>query len=213
MPPDIEGKSAWLPAIELYGEGIFISLDETILQQWEKQWEKPPRLQSFSGIREPLQKSRPSICPPIKVTPRFLLLHTLAHILIRHLEMEAGYPAASLKERIYCAVGQEPTMAGMLIYVAVPDVVGSLGGLAELADPHRFLSLFTGVFHRAQWCSLDPVCSEHEGQGPQLLNRAACHACVLIPEPSCAYCNALLDRTFIKGDIVGEITGILECVR
>ena len=104
-------------------------------------------------------------------------------------------------------------MAGMLIYVAVPDVVGSLGGLAELADPHRFLPLFTGVFQRAQWCSLDPVCSEHEGQGPQLLNRAACHACVLIPEPSCAYGNTLLDRTFIKGDIVGKITGILESVR
>jgi len=141
------------------------------------------------------------------------LLHTLAHILIRHLEMEAGYAAASLKERIYCSVGQEPFMAGMLIYVAVPDVVGSLGGLAELAEPHRFISLVTGVFQRAQWCSLDPVCSEHEGQGPQLLNRAACHACVLIPEPSCSYGNTLLDRTFIKGDIVGEIKGILESVR
>ena len=213
VPPDIEGKSAWLPAIELYGEGIFISLDEAILQQWEKRWEKPPGLQCFQALESRFTRASLPFDPPIKVTPRFLLLHTLAHILIRHLEMEAGYPAASLKERIYCAVGQEPTMAGMLIYVAVPDVVGSLGGLAELADPHRFLSLFTGVFQRAQWCSLDPVCSEHEGQGPQLLNRAACHACVLIPEPSCAYGNTLLDRTFIKGDIVGKITGILESVR
>ena len=73
------------------------------------------------------------------VTPRFLLLHTLAHLIIRQLETEAGYPAASLKERIYCEVGHRP-MAGILIYVAVPDEVGSLGGLGEMALPSRFLA-------------------------------------------------------------------------
>ena len=212
VPPDIDGKSEWLPAIELYGEGIFISLDETILNQWEDQWEKLPRPQELIRIfRRRFEGAPIRFASELTVTPRFLLLHTLAHILIRQLETVAGYPAASLKERIYCAVGKEP-MAGILIYVAVPDVVGSLGGLAELAEPRRFLKLLTGVFHHAEWCSLDPVCSEHEGQGPQLLNRAACHACALIPEPSCAYGNALLDRTFIKGDIAGEIPGILDCV-
>jgi hypothetical protein len=44
------------------------------------------------------------------------------------------------------------------------------------------------------------VCSEHEGQGLHLLNRAACHACLLVPEPSCDYKNTLLDRVFLKGD-------------
>jgi len=56
-----------------------------------------------------------------------------------------------------------------------------------------------GAFKHAQWCSLDPVCTEHEGQGPGWLNRAACHACSLIPEPSCDYGNVFLDRVFIKG--------------
>ena len=48
----------------------------------------------------------------------FCSVHTLAHLLIRELDAGAGYPAAALKERIYCATGKEP-MAGILIYVAV----------------------------------------------------------------------------------------------
>ena len=98
-------------------------------------------------------------------------------------------PAASLKERIYCETGKsgKDPMAGILIYVAVPDEEGSLGGLMELAKPERFLRLLTGAFEAATWCSLDPVCSEQEGHGPDLLNRAACHACALVPETSCSY--------------------------
>jgi hypothetical protein len=129
--------------------------------------------------------------------------------MIRQLEFQAGYPAASLNERIYCREGEHP-MAGILIYVAVPDVAGSLGGLAELAEPRRFLKLMSGVYSHAQWCSLDPICAEHEGQGPQVLNLAACHACALIPEPGCAYGNVLLDRVFIKGDPSRGIPAFLD---
>ena len=133
------------------------------------------------------------------ISPRFLLLHTLAHIMIRQLETQAGYPAASMKERIYCETGESP-MSGILIYVAVSATEGSLGGLMSLAEPGLFLRLLIKAFEAVTWCSLDPICSEHEGQGPNLLNRAACHACVLIPETSCLYGNTLLDRIFIKGN-------------
>ena len=195
-PPDIIGQSTWLPAIELYGEGIFFTLEENFLSMWEKIPALQTRAEEFHRryVKASLQ-----VDPEPPVTPRFLLLHTLAHLLIRQLETEAGYSAASLKERIYCTSGGA-SMAGILVYVAVSDVAGSLGGLAELAEPRRFLLLLSSVFDHAEWCSLDPVCSEHEGQGPSLLNRAACHACVLVPEPSCAYGNVLLDRTFIRGN-------------
>ena len=201
-PPDLTGESRWLPALELHGEGLFFTLDEERLQRWESGEAIRGRADTFAQryVRRAGQDV-PEL--EVDVSPRFLLCHTLAHLLIRELEAKAGYPAASLKERIYCAAGAETTkepMAGVLIYVAVADEEGSLGGLMELAQPEPFLRLLTGAFEAAAWCSLDPVCAEQEGHGPDLLNRAACHACALLPEPSCPYGNVLLDRAFVTGD-------------
>ena len=198
VSPDVTGESGWLPAAELYGEGIFFTLDEAWLQRWEGN----PVLRERAAAVAERHRLRQAAIDDVDVSPRFLLCHTLAHVLIRQLDAEAGYPAASLKERIYCKAGADP-MAGILIYVAVADEEGSLGGLVELAKPRRFLRLLAGAFEAADWCSLDPVCADQEGHGPALLNRAACHACALVPETSCAYGNVLLDRTFIKGDAAG----------
>ncbi len=194
VPPDIVGESDWLPAIELYGEGIFLALDEERLTVWEQTPAVVSRLNRL--LPRFTQSGRDD---PNPLTTRFMLLHTLSHLLMRQIESEGGYPAASLIERIYCANAPEP-MAGILIHVAVPDIAGSLGGLAELSEPRRFLGMLIRALEHSRWCSLDPVCSEHEGQGPGLLNRAACHACALVPEPACEYGNALLDRGFVKDD-------------
>jgi len=192
VPPNIVGKSDWLPAIELYGEGIFLALDEDRL----KVWEQTPAI--VSRLNQLLPRfAQSGRLDPNPVTTRFMLLHTLSHLLMRQIESEGGYPAASLIERLYCASAPEP-MAGILIHVAVPDIGGSLGGLAELSEPRRFLGILIRALEHSRWCSLDPVCSEHEGQGPGLLNRAACHACALVPEPACEYGNTLLDRGFVK---------------
>lgn len=207
VPPDIEGESDWLPALELYGEGVFFTLNEALLRQWESQTSVRTRANELARRYE---ASDFSFEPEVDVSPRFLLLHTLAHMLIKELESQAGYPAASLKERVYCSTIQEQPMAGILIYVAVPDVVGSLGGLSEQAKPQRLLNLLSRVFDHAEWCSLDPVCAEHQGQGPGLMNKAACHACALIPEPCCAYGNVLLDRLFVRGDRANGMRSVLD---
>ncbi len=193
VPPDIVGSSDWLPAVELYGEGIFIALDEDRLTRWSQKDAVNARLQQL--LPRFAQSGRDA---PNPLTARFLLLHTLSHLLMRQIEAEGGYPAASLSEVIYSADAPKP-MAGILIHVAVPDIAGSLGGLAEIAEPRRFLGILIRALEHARWCSLDPVCSEHDGQGPGLLNRAACHACALVPEPACEYGNTLLDRAFVKG--------------
>ena len=208
VQPDLGKGLDWLPAVELYGEGIFFKLSEDILRRWEEQRPLQRRTQDLERRFERTGMHFPDTAL-VPLSARFVLLHTLAHLLIRQLETEAGYPAASIRERIYWAEGESP-MAGVLVYVAVPDVVGSLGGLAELAEPARFLHLLAGVFSRAEWCSMDPVCVEHEGQGPDQLNRAACHGCALIPEPSCEFRNLLLDRVFIRGDLKGEIRPLLD---
>ena len=197
--PDVVGDSDWLPAVELYGEGIFIALDEGRLKAWEEDTAVLERLAQLQPRF--MQSGRDA---PNPLTARFMLLHTLSHLLMRQIESEGGYPAASLSERLYCANAPEP-MAGILIHVLVPDIAGSMGGLTELAEPKRFLGILTRALERAHWCSLDPVCSEHEGQGPSLLNRAACHACALVPEPACEYGNILLDRAFVKGDRAVEL--------
>lgn len=197
VPPDITGESNWLPALELYGEGIFFTLDEALLQRWEGNDALRNRADAFRQ-RWVQRAGQDASEFEVDVSPRFMLCHTLAHLVIRQLEAEAGYPASSLKERIYSDTGKEP-MAGILIYVAVPDEEGSLGGLMELAKPKRFLRLLVGAFEDAAWCSLDPVCAEQEGHGPDLLNGAACHACVLVPETTCGHSNVLLDRAFVKG--------------
>lgn len=207
VPPDIEGKSNWLPAIELFGEGLFFSIDEKLLSRWEY---IPSVRKRADEILKRYETAELSLHDEPIITPRFLLLHTLSHLLIRELESTAGYPAASLKERIYCSVDRK--MSGILIYTTVADIVGSLGGIVESAEPKEFLTLMDNVFKHAQWCSLDPVCTEHEGQGPGWLNRAACHACSLIPEPSCSYGNVLLDRVFIKGSESLGIPSFLEFV-
>ena len=209
IPPDLTGASDWLPALALRGEGLFFTLDEATLRVWEDQSDLSHRAER---LRRRYEANVHDSARKVNVSPRFLLLHTLAHCLIRQLEAEGGYPAVSLKERIYCGGGSNP-MAGILIYVAVPDLIGSLGGIVELAEPGRFVRHLARAFEVANWCSLDPVCAGHEGQGPGLLNGAACHACALVPEPSCQHGNVLLDRTFIKGDSARSISGLLDNVR
>ena len=211
IPPDITGEVDWMPAVELYGEGVFFTIDETWLSDWESRYALKKRAEEFSARYES-SLDVPTFYHLEGVTPRFILLHTLAHLIIRELEVTAGYPAASLNERIYVSSSYSE-MAGILIYTAVADVAGSLGGIVESCEPKAFLSILSGVFNHAQWCSLDPVCSEHAGQGPSLLNRAACHACALVPDTSCKYKNVFLDRSFIKGSSDDNIPNLLDDVR
>jgi len=211
-PPDLEGLQNWLPAIELFGEGIFIAFNEEIISKWEK-------IDAVRARASILKKRWDSyiqtnhVFNEVIVTPRFILLHTIAHLMIRQLESDVGYPAASLSERLYVQKGgsQSEPMLGILIYVVVADKAGSLGGLAEMAKPDKLLSLLTNIFERAQWCALDPVCSEHQGNGPGLLNMSACHGCALVPDTSCDFGNTLLDRTLVKGsDDIPSILSMLD---
>ncbi len=198
IPPDITGESGWLPSLSLRGEGIFLTLDEKVLETWARQKHLQERAETMRA-RCQAAPLRGALASYEEVSPHFVLLHTLAHLVIRQLGSESGYGAASIKERIYCSIGAAP-MAGILIYVSVPDDIGSLGGLVELAEPRKFLRILAAAFDSATWCSLDPICSEHGGQGPDLLNGAACQACALVADPTCQYGNVLLDRTFIKGN-------------
>lgn len=148
-----------------------------------------------------------------ELSPRFVLLHTLAHLLIRQLSFDSGYTTSSLRERVYGR--PEFGQCGVLLYTAAGDAEGTLGGLARQGEAPQFAETLIRMLEAAAWCSADPLCAEHTGQGFGNLNRAACHACTLLPGTSCQTGNTLLDRALVVGSagVPGYFTDVLDASR
>lgn len=124
-----------------------------------------------------------------------VMIHTLAHSIIAEWSLNSGYPAASLRERLYVS----DKMTGFLIYTATSDSAGSLGGIIAQVESGNLPSSMRTAIDRMSWCSADPLCIESDASGTDNLNLAACHACVLLPETSCEEFNTLLDRALLTG--------------
>ena len=187
----------WIPASQVHGEGIFIRFDEAALTSWES---KPPvkalSAQLFEGHKG-WRNSRK--LDPNEGYPgiRYVLLHSLSHLLIRELALECGYNAASIRERIYADTSDGKSQAGILIYTAAADSDGTLGGLVELGKPENLGRLLDQAINRAKICSSDPLCSEHKPEKDRTLHAAACHACTFAAETSCERGNRYLDRALV----------------
>jgi hypothetical protein len=199
----------WLPASEVRGEGIFLRLKEEVLQLWEQKPEvkrlEQEFLQSHRGWRI-LRKQN----PPEAGFPgiRFVLLHSLSHVLMRQIALECGYTAASVRERLYCRpLGQEHgPMAGILIYTAASDSEGTLGGLVQLGQPVTLGRQLQHALESMRICGSDPLCAEHspvpDGRG---VHGACCHACLFAPETSCERGNRFLDRSVLVGTFGAKV--------
>lgn len=191
----LDGEQNWLPASVVYGEGIFIAFDAKGLQEWSSREDVAKRIDLLSNRASEKQRSRGS------VTSKFVMMHTLAHLLINQLSYECGYGSSSIRERIYCECNHpDMPMSGILLYTASGDSEGSLGGLVRQGEPGRFEDILLKALQNSLWCSSDPVCMQSHGQGPDALNLAACHNCSLLPETSCEERNMLLDRRMVTGD-------------
>lgn len=193
-----EPETNWYPAYEVRGEGIFIEFDAETINKWRSENDE---IQSrIDRLNENYKKSFIGSNNPRTVTSKFVLLHTISHLLIKQLSFECGYSIASLKERIYCSEDYEgKEMSGILIYTASGDSEGTLGGLVRQGYPDTFPSLFKKAIESSVTCSNDPVCSLSLGQGRDSLNLAACYSCALIPETSCEEFNVFLDRGLVVG--------------
>lgn len=204
----------WFPAIEIRGEGIYIEFMETSIARWID------ANKSITERAKKLHESYLTLCerrewiPAREITPRFLLVHAIAHILIRQLGLESGYSSASLRERLYSfepgELGDNPGIAGLLIYTSTPDSEGSLGGLVRQGKPDRFGPLVHDALVEASWCSSDPLCIESEGQGNDGTNLAACHACLLLSETCCEEFNRFLDRGVVVGTLSAPESGFFS---
>jgi hypothetical protein len=195
LDPEID----WLPAIKVYGEGIFLELDSGQITQWLKEQPKAStRIVPLAAHYNSVRLAR--LQPQRNLTPKFVLLHTLAHVLINQLSFDCGYGSASLRERLYCDfTDPAKPMHGILIYTASGDSEGTMGGLVRQGKPGRFEATLRQALAQAAWCSSDPVCIESSGQGSDSSNLAACHGCCLLPETSCEEGNRLLDRAMLVG--------------
>ena len=206
LPP----QDSWLPAYVVYGEGIFLEFNEKRLQQWlaqngdAVQERIKPLVQRYQQVQERRHlRDRP-------LTPRFILLHTFAHLLMNRLTFECGYSSAALRERLYVSDNPDAPMAGVLIYTAAGDSEGTMGGLVRMGKPKNFEPMVRVALEAAKWCSADPVCMEigaKGGQGPDSCNLAACHNCSLVPETACEEFNRFLDRGVLVGDIHNSSLG------
>lgn len=199
----------WLPAIIVRGEGIFLQLREAQINQWIKQYGEE-LLNRICTMRNTFDQVRTSRNQELKIiTPRYVMIHTLSHLLMNQLIYDCGYGSASLRERLYSADGERP-MAGILIYTAAGDSEGTMGGLVRMGKPGRLEEILVRALEKARWCSSDPVCIESYGQGPDNCNLAACHSCTLLPETSCEEQNRLLDRGLAIGTITKPHIGFFN---
>lgn len=196
IAPISEKKLDWLPAIEVRGEGIFLALNQTALAEWEKADNIRERAIAINTSWQSEWKERygEGEAQP-QITPRYLLVHSFAHALMRQLTLECGYSSAAMRERLY--VGE--TMAGVLIYTATSDSDGTLGGLQRQGEPSRIERAVKSSLQSMAWCSSDPLCINGMNSAREMHSFAACHACLHAPETACEQFNRFLDRAMLIG--------------
>jgi hypothetical protein len=194
---DINNKELdWVPAIENFGEGLFLGVSESALQEWRQRDGVVQHASKHSEAcklwaRDHGLKASEFDWPG----EAYLMLHSLAHLLITSAALECGYGASAIKERIYSFPGQG---YGILLYTSGSGSEGTLGGLVSLAD--RIDQLVAAALERGRLCSNDPFCSMHQPESDlekRYSHGAACHGCLLIAETSCEQRNQFLDRAFV----------------
>jgi Domain of unknown function (DUF1998) len=206
VPLTRERYPDWTVATEDRGEGAFLQLDEERVAAWEQKvlaseiWEAHRQAHRRNFNRRFSETAENVDADDRLKPPRYWLVHTLAHVLIRGMAMECGYSAASLSERLYAWPGTDERLpaAGLLIATTASDSDGTLGGLVSLSESARLQQVVSSALERATRCSSDPICARRTPADPEdFLHGAACHCCVMASETSCERANRFLDRRFL----------------
>ncbi|MBI2503230.1 MAG: DUF1998 domain-containing protein [Candidatus Latescibacteria bacterium] len=150
------------------------------------------RLLEAGPSRQPTTIPRPSLYPTPLPLPR------PDHDPVTR---ECGYPASSIRERVYAGSAGY----GILLYTATSDAEGTLGGLVETG--RQIARYLRSALELAELCSNDPVCAHHIPNNThehRFLHGAACHGCLLIAETSCEQYNDFLDRALVVQTLEGQ---------
>jgi hypothetical protein len=175
------GGRHWYPGVELFGEGIYLDLEDAALDldgdrsvSWANSYQQ-------SNIRDE------------SLHPVHVWWHTFSHRLLRALSVDSGYSSASIRERVYLQVEPgQPARGGLLLYTVQPGGDGTLGGLIGLLP--SFGQIISSALRDLGSCSNDPFCEETLPDG---VNGSACYSCLLASETSCEQRNVHLDRALL----------------
>lgn len=211
VSPDIDGELeigvrraslareiTWLPAIENRGEGVFIQFRKESVDEWVARKDVIDRgmrlLAGYDAWKEEHSGSKKKFVEAGGLLP-YVLFHSFSHLLLTSVSLECGYPASSIRERIYSIpdVGY-----GVLLYTGTSDAEGTLGGLIQVG--RQIHNHIRNALEMGELCSNDPVCAQHEPANQherRFLHGAACHGCLLISETSCEQHNEFLDRALV----------------
>lgn len=199
-----DGQHLWYPGVELFGEGVFIDLNPSVLTDtpspdfqpqgaaanaWFDAWIDPD---GYGQRIQPYERDQ--------LHPMFVWWHTLAHRLINALAVDSGYSSAAMRERVFVDVDEDTgdALGGVLLYTAQPGGDGTLGGVLALVP--QFERVLETAFRNLDACSNDPLCGE-EVFAAGKYNGAACYACALVSETSCEHRNMSLDRNLLLDNL------------
>ncbi|PHR90081.1 MAG: hypothetical protein COA78_35420 [Blastopirellula sp.] len=194
----LAGDISWLPAVENRGEGIFIQFRKEAVEQWSARQDVKDRgkrlLAGYEAWKDEHADATKKFVETGGLLP-YVLFHSFSHLLVTAVSLECGYPASSIRERIYSIpdVGY-----GILLYTGTSDAEGTLGGLIQVG--RRIHEHIRNALEMGELCSNDPVCAQHEPANlheRRFLHGAACHGCLLISETSCEQHNEFLDRALV----------------
>ena len=198
MRAEIALEPQWFPAVENRGEGVFVELRANEVGNWLGRPSVKDRVTKLAEGYDRWRDAHPTQRP--FPGGDYVLLHTLSHLLVQALAMRCGYPASSIRERIYAEATPSGQRYGILLYTGTPDAEGTLGGLVQ--QGRHLESHLADALRTAALCSNDPICAQHVPAEnakweSRLLHGAACHGCSLIAETSCEMRNDFLDRALV----------------
>ena len=199
MRAEIALDPHWFPAVENRGEGVFVELRADAVAAWLKRAAVSARVAKLAEGYELWRQKRNTQRP--FPGGAYVLLHTLAHLLVQALAMRCGYPVSSIRERIYAEDSSSGRRYGILLYTGTPDAEGTLGGLVQ--QGRHIENHLADALRAAALCSNDPICAQHAPDKnaatleSRPLHGAACHGCSLIAETSCEMRNDFLDRALV----------------
>jgi hypothetical protein len=189
----------WIPVSENRGEGIFLQFRAEAVADWLAREAVVRRAVELEASFSEWKANHPAAHGEFPGAA-YIMLHSLAHLLITSISMECGYPLSSLRERIYAPAPDAKGMDGcygILLFTSAAGSEGTLGGLVHSAQDIRRQIL--KAVQTGSLCSNDPVCSSR-GIGYGSIDRIsgnACHGCLYIAETSCERFNQYLDRCLV----------------